>query len=348
MPMASDLTASGALEAWLRAEISDFRPPFALSKFPGGQSNPTYLLSAQDKNYVLRRKPFGALLPSAHAIEREYRLIKALRPAGFPVPQAYALCEDTEVVGSAFYVMEHIKGVSYWNGGLPNLTPVQRRSVYEALTDTLASLHRIDPEAVGLGDYGKSGNYFSRQIERWTRQYRASQTDDVEAMENLIAYLPKTAPAQTHVSIVHGDYRIDNVVFAPMAGDAAQVSAVLDWELSTLGDPLADFTYFAMNWIQPAEGKAGIGGLDLKALGIPELGDVVARYCAATGRDGLPDMEWYFAYNLFRIAAILQGVKKRALMGNASSAEALAYGSRVEAYAARGWAYADKQLTVTA
>lgn len=342
--MANDLTISPALERWLKSEVGGFQPPFDLKKFPGGQSNPTYLLTAKDGNYVLRRKPFGDLLPSAHAIEREYRLMQALKPVGFPVPQAYALCEDVGLIGSAFYVMEHISGITHWNGALPDMTSERRRAVYEALVDTLAALHRIVPESVGLGDYGKAGNYFSRQIERWTRQYRASQTDDIEAMEKLIAYLAHTAPPQTHVSIVHGDYRIDNVVFDTDESDGIRVAAVLDWELSTLGDPLADFTYFAMSWIQPAEGKAAVGGLDLRALGIPDLGEIVARYCAATGRGGLPDMEWYFAYNLFRIAAILQGVKKRALLGNASSTEALDYGSRVEAYACRGWAYADRQL----
>jgi aminoglycoside phosphotransferase (APT) family kinase protein len=326
------------LDAWLKVNLADFAGLDSVEKFSGGQSNPTYRLSNSRRDYVLRRKPFGAILPSAHAVEREYKLISALHPTGFPVARPYVLCEDSEVIGSPFYVMELVSGSTFWNGALPELAPDRRASVYDSLVDTLARLHAIDPEAVGLADYGSRSNYFERQVSRWTKQYRASQTDDIPEMERLIDWLPGTRPDQDRVSIIHGDYRIDNLIFSPVSLEAV---AVLDWELSTLGDPLADFAYFAMSWVLPAaERESNLGGLDLAALGIPTLEAVAYRYCASTGRDSLPDLNWYFAYNLFRGAGIGQGVKKRFIEGNAASAQAGEVGERVRSTAAHAWEFA--------
>ncbi len=328
------------LEPWLAAHVESFAGPVAAEKFAGGQSNPTYRLTAASGSYVLRRKPFGAVLPSAHAVDREYRLIAALYPTGFPVARPYALCEDEGVIGSPFYVMEMVEGRTVWDGSLPAANPAERRAVYEAMIDRLADLHAIDPDAVGLGDYGPPGNYFERQVRRWTKQYRAAQTDDLPEVERLIAWLPATLPQQDRVSIIHGDYRIDNLIYAP---DASRIAAVLDWELSTLGDPLADFAYVAMNWAMPSgEQNASIGGLDLAALGIPTLDAITERYCARTGRSGVPDLDWYFAYNLFRLLGIVQGIKKRALDGNASSAKATEMAARVPMLAAAAWGFARK------
>lgn len=327
------------LAAWAEARIPGFKGPVAVTKFPGGQSNPTYRVDAQGSAYVLRRKPFGTILPSAHAVEREYRLIAALHPTGFPVARPHALCEDRQVIGAPFYLMELVEGRTLWNGALPGMASAERRAVYEALVDTLAALHAIDPQTVGLGDFGRPGNYFARQVERWTRQYRASQTDDLPEVEALIAFLPRTVPTQTRTSIVHGDYRIDNMIFA---ADRPRVLAVLDWELSTLGDPLADFSYFLMNWVTEPEGRSGVKGLAGAASGIPTIEAMVARYCAATGRDGLPDLDWYFAYNLFRLTGIVQGIKKRMIDGNASSAQASATVERLPGLAAAAWHFAQE------
>ncbi len=326
------------LECWLVDHVAGFQPPFAIEKFPGGQSNPTYRIDAANGRYVLRRKPFGPTLPSAHAVDREYRLIAALHPTGFPVARPDALCEDADVIGAPFYVMEMVEGRTFWEGAMPEQAPEERGAVYRSMIATLAQLHNIDPASVGLGDYGAPGNYFERQVARWTKQYRAAQTDDVPEVEKLIAWLPATLPPQERVSIIHGDYRIDNIIFAP---DRSAVSAVLDWELSTLGDPLADFAYLAMNWAMPAgDHPATLGGLDLPALGIPSLDEVTALYCEATGRDGVPDLNWYFAYNLFRLVGIVQGIKKRFLEGSASSARAEEAGSRVPMLATQAWEFA--------
>jgi aminoglycoside phosphotransferase (APT) family kinase protein len=327
------------LAAWASAQIPGFVGPAAVTKFPGGQSNPTYRVESASGTYVLRRKPFGTILPSAHAVEREYRLIAALHPAGFPVARPYALCEDRQVIGAPFYLMEMVEGRTFWDGSLPGMAPAQRTAIYEAIVDTLAALHRIDPETVGLGDYGRPGNYFARQVERWTRQYRASQTDDLPEVEALIDFLPRTVPPQTRTSIVHGDYRIDNMIFA---ADRPQVLAVLDWELSTLGDPLADFSYFLMNWVTEPEGRSGVKGLAGPETGIPTIDDMVARYCAATGRDGVPDLDWYFAYNLFRLTGIVQGIKKRMLDGNASSTQAAKTVERLPGLASAAWHFAQR------
>jgi aminoglycoside phosphotransferase (APT) family kinase protein len=327
------------LAAWASAQIPGFAGPVTVTKFPGGQSNPTYRVKSNSGTYVLRRKPFGTILPSAHAVEREYRLIAALHPAGFPVARPYVLCEERQVIGAPFYLMEMVEGRTFWDGSLPEMAPAQRTAIYEAIVDTLAALHRIDPETVGLGDYGRPGNYFARQVERWTRQYRASQTDDRPEVEALIDFLPRTVPPQTQTSIVHGDYRIDNMIFA---ADRPQVLAVLDWELSTLGDPLADFSYFLMNWVTEPEGRSGVKGLAGPETGIPTIEDMVARYCAATGRDGVPDLDWYFAYNLFRLTGIVQGIKKRMLDGNASSTQAAKTVERLPGLASAAWHFAQR------
>jgi aminoglycoside phosphotransferase (APT) family kinase protein len=326
-----------ALTAWMQANVDGFQPPLTLEKFKGGQSNPTYRIDSPSGSYVLRRKPFGPLLPSAHAVDREYRLIAALHPTGFPVARPYALCDDEGVIGAMFYVMALVEGRTLWDGSLPGMTPAERGGIYGAMIDTLAALHSIDPVAVGLGDYGRPGNYFERQVARWTKQYRASETDRIDEVDRLIDWLPQTLPTQDRVSIVHGDFRIDNMIFAPQTPD---VLAVLDWELSTLGDPLADFSYLLMNWVTEPEGRSGIAGLDLQALGIPDIDQAVARYCAATGRDGLPDLNWYFSYNLFRLTGIVQGIKKRVIDGTASSAEAAAMAERVPTLAAASWHFA--------
>jgi aminoglycoside phosphotransferase (APT) family kinase protein len=327
------------LAAWASAQIPGFAGPVTIKKFPGGQSNPTYLVESAIGAYVLRRKPFGTILPSAHAVEREYRLIAALHPTGFPVARPYALCEDRQVIGAPFYLMEMVEGRTFWDGSLPHMAPGERMAIYEAIVDTLAALHRIDPETVGLGDYGKPGNYFARQVERWTRQYRASQTEDLPEVEALIDFLPRTVPPQTRTSIVHGDYRIDNMIFA---ADRPQVLAVLDWELSTLGDPLADFSYFLMNWVTEPEGRSGVKGLAGPDTGIPTIEAMVARYCAATGRDGVPDLDWYFSYNLFRLTGIVQGIKKRMLDGNASSTQAASTVERLPGLASAAWHFAQR------
>ena len=327
-----------ALGRWLEANVEGFIGPFELAKFPSGQSNPTYRVAAASGDYVLRRKPFGELLPSAHAVDREYRLLAALHPLGFPVPAPLALCADPGVIGAIFYVMALARGRPYANGALPEFDPATRRAMYEQLIDTLADLHVIDPQAAELGDFGKPGNYFERQVMRWTRQYRDSQTDFVPEMERLIAFLPETLPAQSRTSIVHGDYRIDNVVFD---GDGT-LTAVLDWELATLGDPLADFSYLAMQWMMPADGGAGLGGLDLAELGIPTLDEIVARYAERSGVPVADQLDWYFAYNLFRLTGIVQGIKKRVIDGTASHARAAEMAERVPMLAQAAWSFAVK------
>ena len=286
----------------------------------------------------MRRKPFGKLLPSAHAVDREYQLLSALHPLGFPVPEPFAICDDPDVIGAIFYVMELARGRPYADGALPDFDPATRRHMYEQLVDTLADLHTIDPVAVGLGEFGRPGNYFERQVARWTRQYRDSQTDYLPEMERLIAFLPETLPQQSRTSIVHGDYRIDNAMFD---GDGT-LTAVLDWELATLGDPVADFSYLAMQWMMPADGGAGLDELNLAALGIPTLDEIVARYSERSGVQVSGRLDWYFAYNLFRLAGIVQGIKKRVIDGTASHARAEEMASRVPMLAQAAWSFAHK------
>jgi aminoglycoside phosphotransferase (APT) family kinase protein len=327
------------LAAWMHSHVEGFKGPLAYVKFAGGQSNPTYRLDTPGKSYVLRRKPFGPLLPSAHAVDREYKIIAGLHPTGFPVPRPYGLCEDPDVIGAAFYVMEMVEGRTIWDGTMPDLQPAERTAHYHAMVDTLAALHTTDYAAAGLGDYGKPGNYFERQVGRWTKQYRAAETEHMPAVESLIDWLPRTLPEQTRTSIVHGDYRVDNMIFAPTEG---RVVAVLDWELSTLGDPLADFSYFLMSWVTQPEGRSGVMGQTGSETGIPTMDEVVDRYCAATGRDGVPDLNWYFAYNLFRLTGIVQGIKKRVELGTASSAQAERSAATVYRLADAAWNFAQK------
>jgi aminoglycoside phosphotransferase (APT) family kinase protein len=332
------LIDEASLGAWLEANIEGFSGPFTLIKFASGQSNPTYRISAASGDYVLRRKPFGQLLPSAHAVDREYRLLSALSPLDFPVPQPLALCSDPDVIGAIFYVMELAKGRPYADGALPDFDPQTRQRMYEQLVDTLADLHNIDPASADLEDFGKPGNYFERQVMRWTRQYRDSQTDYIPEMERLIAFLPETLPRQSRTSIVHGDYRIDNVVYD---GDGT-LTAVLDWELATLGDPVADFSYLAMQWMMPTDGGAGLAGLELPALGIPTLDQIVRRYSERSGVPVADKLDWYFAYNLFRLAGIVQGIKKRVIDGTASHTEAAEMAKRVPMLASAAWNFAKK------
>jgi len=335
---AADLDGA-ALVSWLERHVAGFRGPVALTKFEGGQSNPTYRLEAASGAYVLRRKPFGALLPSAHAVEREYRVLTALQPLGFPVPRAFALCEDPAVIGSAFYLMALVEGANFTDGALPSLARGARTLAYHQMIDTLAALHRIDPRAAGLATFGHPGNFFERQLARWIKQYRASETDRIEAAERLIVWLPATLPPQSGAVIVHGDYRIDNLIMT-RSGD--KILAVLDWELSTLGDPLSDFSYFLMNWVTPVDGRGGLLGLELDRLGIPTLERVVARYCEKTSRDAIHDLDWYFAFNLFRLLGIAQGIKKRLMDGNASSARAGELAGRIPLIAAQAWQFAQR------
>ena len=334
----SDLDEA-VLARWMRSAIPGFSRLEAVEKFAGGQSNPSYRINTADGNFVLRRKPFGKLLPSAHAVDREFRLLAAIHPTGFPVPRPIALCNDESVVGAVFYLMEMVDGRIFWDGTLLEVPRVDRRAHYEAMIDTMAALHAVDPGAAGLTDFGRPGNYMQRQVERWTKQYRASQTDDLPEVEKLIEWLPRTLPEQSRASIVHGDYRIDNLIYAR---DAPRVLAVLDWELATIGDPLADFTYLAMSWAMPRDGRSGLVGVDLEEAGLPTLDEVVARYCDATGRERLEDLHWYFAYNLFRTVGIVQGIKKRMIDGNASSSHAAATAEKVALLAKAAWSEARK------
>jgi aminoglycoside phosphotransferase (APT) family kinase protein len=338
-PEGVDRLDEGKLTEWMQANVEGFTGPLHLTKFKGGQSNPTYKIEAASGNYVLRRKPFGPLLPSAHAVDREYKVQAGLHKTGFPVARQYGLCTDESVIGSWFYVMGMVDGRTIWNGAMLGSDPAERRAVYFEMVDVLAQLHNTDIEAAGLSDFGKPGNYFGRQVDRWTKQYKLSETELMPEMERLIDWLPATLPEQTRTSVVHGDYRIDNAIFER---SGTKCLAVLDWELSTLGDPLADFTYVAMAWVTENGGRSGVVDLDRAALGIPELEEVVERYCAATGRDSIPDLNWYFAYNFFRLAGIMQGIKKRVIDGTASSAHARAMSDRVTPLAERAWEFAIK------
>ncbi len=338
-PTGQDVVDEAKLSAWMTHNVAGFAGPVSVRKFAGGQSNPTYRLDSPSGAYVLRRKPFGPLLPSAHAVDREYAVIAGLYPTGFPVAKPYGLCTDDAVLGSWFYVMGMVEGRTIWDGSLPDMTPAQRTALYYAMIDTLAALHNVDHLATGLGDYGKPGNYFERQVGRWTKQYRAAETEPMDDMERVIAYLSRTIPEQTRTCIVHGDYRIDNMIFAPRE---PKVIALLDWELSTTGDPLADFSYMMMNWVTEPEGRSGVKGLAGPETGIPTIEAMTERYCAATGRDGVPDLNWYFAFGLFRLASIVQGIKKRVLTGTASSAHAAEMATRVPHLATAAWDFAGK------
>ena len=324
---------AGAVGLWMKGHIPGLEGPVTLSKFKGGQSNPTYRLNTPKLSYVMRRKPFGKLLPSAHAVDREYRVIAALGKQGFPVAHAYALCQDDSIIGAAFYIMSMEEGRVFWDPTLPSQDNAARRKIFTSKIETLAKLHMYDPVAIGLGDFGKPGNYFARQIDRWTKQYRASETQHIPEFEKVAEWLPKTVPEQARVSIVHGDYRLDNMIFH---ATEPRVQAVLDWELSTLGDPMADFTYLLMQWVMP-----GLEGADLKALNIPSVEEAAQIYCNVT-RMTVPDLNWYFAYNLFRLAGITQGIAGRVRDGTAANAKALESAKRTVPLSKASWEYAQK------
>jgi aminoglycoside phosphotransferase (APT) family kinase protein len=324
------------LAEWMRATLGRLDGDVEVAQFKGGQSNPTYLVTAGRDRFVLRRKPPGKLLPSAHAVDREFRVMRALADTEVPVARALGLCEDDAVIGTSFYLMQYVGGRVFWKPTLPELEKPERARIHDEANRVIAALHRVDPIAVGLGDYGKTGQYIARQVARWTKQYQASIVEPIPAMDRLIEWLPANIPASDETRIVHGDYRIDNLIFHPTEPN---VLAVLDWELSTLGHPLADFAYHCMVWrIQPDLFR-GLGGLDLAALGVPTEQEYVARYCERTGRDGIPAREWeyYIAYNLFRIAAITQGIAARARQGNAASAEADDTGRKTRPLAELAW-----------
>jgi len=329
------------LAAYLAGHLAGFAGPLTVKQFQGGQSNPTYLLITPARRYVMRSKPapVAKLLPSAHAIEREFRVMRALASQGVPVPEVLLLCEDESVIGRAFFLMEHVDGRIFWEQALPGLAPTERGAVYDEMNRVIAALHSVDVARAGLADYGKAGNYFARQIGRWSKQYRASETEPIEAIDRLIDWLPQHVPPGDETTVVHGDFRLDNLIFHP---DEPRVLAVIDWELSTLGHPLADFSYLCMSWHIPPGAFRGIAGLDHAALGIPSEAEFIRRYCERTGRGGIEHWNFYLAYNLFRIAAILQGVYKRALEGMASADNALAAGDNAKALAAIGWRYATK------
>ncbi len=329
------------LAAYLQAYLPGFAGPLEVKQFQGGQSNPTYLLSTPRAQYVMRSKPgpVAKLLPSAHAIEREFRVMRALRAQGIPVPQVHVLCEDESVIGRAFFVMEHVEGRIFWEQSLPQSNPAERAAIYDEMNRVIAQLHTVDVERAGLSDYGKSGNYFARQIGRWSKQYQASETERIEAMNRLIDWLPQHIPPGDETAVVHGDYRMDNLIFHPAE---PRIVAILDWELSTLGHPLADFSYHCMSWHIPPGAFRGIAGLDHAALGIPSEAEYIRRYCERTGRAGIEHWNFYLAYNLFRIAAILQGVYKRHTEGLASSDNAKHAGANAKALAELGWRYAQQ------
>jgi aminoglycoside phosphotransferase (APT) family kinase protein len=340
--VADALRLDGArLESYLARHVDGFAGPLTLRQFKGGQSNPTYLLQTPAQRLVLRRKPPGKLLPSAHAVDREFRVIAALHREDFPVPQPILYCADESVAGTPFYVMGYVEGRVFWDPWMPDTSSADRAAVYDAMNATLARLHGFDPAALGLADFGRGENYVARQVERWSKQYRASQTESIDEMDRLIAWLPAHLPPGAPVRLVHGDYRLDNLIVAPGAAD---VLAVLDWELSTLGDPLADFSYHLMQWhMPPSDSGAGTGSLvdrDLSALGIPSLERYVDAYVERTGLDPRPYLDVYFAYNFFRIAAILQGIVGRVRDGTATSEHAAAKAQMVRPLAETAWEFA--------
>jgi aminoglycoside phosphotransferase (APT) family kinase protein len=340
--VAPALAFDGArLAAFLLPRLPGFTGPLAVRQFKGGQSNPTYLVETPTRRYVLRRKPPGKLLPSAHAIDREFRLIGALAVQGFPVPQPYLYCDDPSVIGTPFFLMAHVEGRVFWEPHLPEASAAERAAIYDAANATLARLHRYDPAALGLADFGRGENYVARQVERWSRQYRASETEPIDDMERLLAWLPAHLPPPAPVRLVHGDYRLDNIIVAP---SEPKVAAVLDWELATLGDPLADLSFNLMAWDMPrAESGAGFGtlvGRNLATLGIPPRAAYVDAYVARTGLDPRPHLATYLAYNFFRLAAILQGVAGRLRDGTAVSENAAAMATMVRPLAARAWEFA--------
>jgi len=336
-PPAQHAFDTARLAAWMQANVAGFKGSIEVRQFAGGQSNPTYLVQSATHSYVLRRKPTGKLLPSAHAVDREFRVIAALQDTEVPVPKAHALCKDPTVIGTEFYVMDYVEGRLFWDAALPEVASADRRAIYDEMTRVIAALHAVDYSTVGLSDYGKHGHYIERQVARWTQQYRAAQTETIDAVERLIEWLPKHIPADEETSIVHGDFRLDNAIFHPRE---PRILAVLDWELSTLGHPLVDLAYLCMRYHLSADQFKGLGGLDTAALQIPSEAECVADYCRRRGRPQVGPQEWtyYLAFNMFRLTGILQGVLARAIQGNASSATALEAGRRAKPLAEQAWA----------
>jgi len=331
------------LAAWMENYVEGFSGPIDVRQFVGGQSNPTFLVQSANHRYVLRRKPPGRLLPSAHAVDREFRVIVALAETQVPVAKAYALCTDPTVIGSAFYMMDYVEGRLFWDAALPEVAGTDRRAIYQEMTRVIAALHTVDYAAVGLAEYGKPGHYIERQVTRWSQQYRASETETIDAMERLIEWLPKHISAGEETSIVHGDFRLDNAIFHP---HESRILAVLDWELSTLGHPLVDLAYLCMRYHLSAERFKGLGGLDPAALLIPSEAECVDDYCRRRGRAPVAPQDWtyYLAFNMFRLTGILQGVLARAIQGNASSATALEVGRRARPLAEQAWALVQRSL----
>ena len=330
-----------ALERWMADHVPGFRGPIAVSQFRGGQSNPTYRIDTPGRAYVLRRKPPGRLLPGAHAVEREYRVIAALGAQGFPVARVHALCEDENVIGTAFYVMDMVEGRIFWEASLPGLSSEERRGAFDSMNATIASLHNFDPQEIGLSDYGRPTGFVERQVARWSKQYLGDiEAGRIEAMDRLVGWLEAHLPPDSgRSSVVHGDYRCDNMIFDPRE---PEVRAVLDWELSTLGDPASDFTYHLLMYRMPSSLFAGLAGVELGPLGIPSEEDYVAAYCRRTGRDHLPNKDYLVVFNLFRLAAILHGIRGRIARGTASSAHAVETASKLEPLAGLAWAEALK------
>jgi len=334
---------TAALQRYMQQHVAGFSGELVVEQFKGGQSNPTYKLIAGGRQYVLRRKPPGKLLASAHAVDREYRVITALQNTNVPVARTYALCEDESVIGTAFYIMDCVDGRVMWDPTIPGSNPAERAAIFDEMNRVIAALHSVDYKAIGLAEYGKPGNYFARQLDRWSKQYRASETESIPAFERLIEWLPAHIPPGDETSIVHGDYRLDNMIFHPTE---PRVLAVLDWELSTLGHPLADFAYHVMTWHIPKGVFRGLGGAKLADLGIPSEPDYVATYCRRTGRGEIDPSHWdfYMAYNLFRLGAILQGIMGRVKDGTAASKQAEAMGRAAGPLAELGWQQVEKIL----
>jgi aminoglycoside phosphotransferase (APT) family kinase protein len=331
------------LEEYLRQNISGFSGPLTIRRFGDGQSNPTFLLVTRDRKYVLRKKPDGVLLPSAHAVDREYLVMRAIRGLGVPIPEMLCLCEDDQVIGSAFFIMSHVEGRIFWEPTLPELSRDERSAAYDDANRVIARLHDVDYVAAGLAGFGRSGNYLERQVARWSKQYLASQTEPIEAMERLIEWLPEHLPPARATSLVHGDLRLDNMIFHPQE---PRVIALLDWELSTLGDALADLSYHMLTWLLRPEEFRGMQGTDLATLGIPAAADYLARYAKRRGLGKIDSELWdyHIVYNLFRLAAILQGIAKRAADGTAAATNAGETGARARVIAAIAWRRAVEAL----
>lgn len=325
---------SPALAVWLKRNVRGFQGPYSAEKIAGGQSNPTFRITASSGTYILRAKPLGDTLPSAHAVDREFRVLSALAGTDVPVPVVHALCTDDAVIGAMFYVMDYVPGHVFWDPRLPDFTPADRAAVFDSMNRQIALIHMLEPEAIGLGDHGRRGNYLERQVSRWTRQYRAAATGENDAMERLIEWLPRNLPPEGQTRLVHGDYRLDNLLIAP---DRPEVVAVLDWELSTLGDPIADFAYHAMTWRLAPDLFRGLAGVDLAALGIPGEQDYLDAYLARTGFARPEAWEFHLVLSMFRIASILQGIARRAIDGTAANADAVEIGAKAVPIAEIAW-----------